>query len=432
MDNLTAEQVFAKIMLILRKFTHFYSAVYESVEKVEDNSIDTLAVTVDKLLYNREFVETRDIKEMVFVVLHELVHISLMHVIRRGDRDPDLYNVACDLYVNKLLEEEFELTKALNKRSNQIPIILPGEVLYSDSINTDKDCVESIYDRLSEQSKDNGFEQNGQGQFNIDNTGSNEKNNQRCKSKTVQITKDSHNEFINNGDDPVQQENDAKRLLSEIDTKLEMDGGNQCGTENMHILRKLMQNLLKSRLDWRKLLKKYCIQVKSSETSFAVPDKRMYYQRAIYPGACVNGTEQLENVKICIDTSGSISDRDLSGFIYQVSQILKYYKMSAEILCWDTTVQTAKDFSCVDDIVKSGLLGGGGTDVSSVFKYLDTKEKYTKPGIVLIFTDGYFHLDTLTSKWATKYKNTIWVMTSQSYSNFEPPFGKVAKAVFDE
>ena len=82
-NNLTVEQKFAKIMLELRILRPFYSAVYEVMEKIESESCKTVGVTTDKMVYNYEFINNCKFDEMVFIMLHEIAHIALMHVARR-------------------------------------------------------------------------------------------------------------------------------------------------------------------------------------------------------------------------------------------------------------------------------------------------------------------------------------------------------------
>ena len=166
MDNLSIEQKFAKMLIDLRKIRPFESALYETIDKKESNTIDTLGVTHDSIVYNSEFIDSLEYEVFKFYMLHEMYHIALQHVIRKGDRDGFLWNVACDLYVNKLLSEEFDLDK--NRGINfELGIKMPRDILYNQEINTDTDCVEQIYQRLIEQTPKNGYNENGTGTFSL-------------------------------------------------------------------------------------------------------------------------------------------------------------------------------------------------------------------------------------------------------------------------
>ena len=169
---------------------------------------------------------------------------------------------------------------------------------------------------------------------------------------------------------------------------------------------------------------------RTSDTSFAMPDKRMSYQSCIYPGQAINESFELKDIKVAIDTSGSITETDLRYILGQIYDISKYFKIDAELLCWDTAIEKAYSIKDISNILKNGLAGGGGTDASCVFEYFDSKKCKKKPEVTLVFTDGYVSLSR-NPKWNKKYKNTIWVMTRDYNENFKPDFGKIAVAKFD-
>ena len=421
MSNMTVEQKFAKVLIHLRKLAPFYSALYETVPKIETTRIETMGVTVDKLYYNPRFVESITIGNLVFVLLHELAHIGLMHPTRVNNRDPRLFNVACDLYINKLLMEE------LGDHLNKAPLMISptSGYLYDDTIDTNFDYVEKIYDNLKEQAKENGYDKNGTGDFKF----SQSDGNWHHTTVKEKISKDDFCDVMDNGEDRVKQDNDAKRIVQEAVTKFEMSG-EEPGTANVKINR-LIKEILKSKVDWRKLLKKYCIQMSSTDTSFKRPDKRMFYQDAIYPGVSSDNEYQLKDVKICIDTSGSISEIDLKYIIGQINDITKEYKVESEIMCWDTVVQTAYSLEDASEIMRKGLTGGGGTTVNCIFDYMDSKKCRIKPKVTLVFTDGFFSLDNIKPSWKKRYKDTIWVMTKDYNKDFIPPFGRMTIAKFE-
>ena len=152
----------------------------------------------------------------------------------------------------------------------------------------------------------------------------------------------------------------------------------------------------------------------------------MYYQKAIYPGNSDLDELKLEGVKVCIDTSGSVSDEDLMYFFGQIDKLLREYKVKAELIYWDATIQSTGEFSNFKELERVKLTGRGGTDPSVVFNYFDSKKCKIKPIVTLMFTDAYFSTDDITPKQHKKYKDTIWILTKNGDSNFKAPFGKVA------
>jgi len=148
----------------------------------------------------------------------------------------------------------------------------------------------------------------------------------------------------------------------------------------------------------------------------------------ILPGPKPLERDKLEGIKICVDTSGSISDEELSIAYNQIMQLLRTYKAEAELIYWDTAVRAKGNFKNRNELVRIKPAGGGGTDVSCVFDYLDSKECKVKPSVIVVFTDGCFGTPDKT-KWGRKYKDTIWVISGgeYQYKEFKLPWGKKAR-----
>ena len=192
----------------------------------------------------------------------------------------------------------------------------------------------------------------------------------------------------------------------------------------------IVNKMRKSELDWRKLLRKYLITASSKDSSFLKPDKRMYYQKAIYPGQQTEEVYQLKGVKVCIDTSGSISDSDIEYFCGQVYDLTRKFQVDAELIYWDTSVESTGEFTGYKEFERIDIVGRGGTDPKVVFDYFDSKKCKVKPIVTLMFTDAYFSTSGINQRQRKKYKDTIWIMTRNHDKSFEPPIGKKALAKF--
>ncbi len=66
-------------------------------------SIQTMATDGVSLFYNPAFVETLNAAELAGVLAHEVMHPALQHHTRRGKRDQERWNMACDYAINPLL-----------------------------------------------------------------------------------------------------------------------------------------------------------------------------------------------------------------------------------------------------------------------------------------------------------------------------------------
>jgi predicted metal-dependent peptidase len=448
-EELSVEDKMAKAFKNLYELRPFYASVYQSLKRVEDETVDTMGVTTNTLAYNPKFVNKLTFPQFMFTNMHEIGHVALMHVARRKHRDPLIWNLACDLYVNKLLSDEFNIVPGDTTSDGLVSF--PLGLCFTTSIDIDNDYVEDIYDNLYKQGKENGYLDSKVSDF-LDkksyhfsyegSAGKNKKNNfgsgygnnsSSGKGKYDKFDIDIVPKYFYcdirpyDGKDQATIDNETKQLLSEAAVRSSMHNAG-LGSCKLAIQ---VAGFLKSHLDWRKLLKKYCIKATMADSSFSNPDKRMYYQSAIYPGQVQDENGMLKGVKICFDTSGSISDEDIMYFYGQVRDILKNYKVKAELICWDSDIESQGDFSDTSSLMRVEAKGRGGTDPTCVFKYFESKKCKIKPIVTLIFTDGYFYYD-IDTKYKKKYNDTIWVMTRNYNKDFKPSFGKLAIARFSE
>ena len=463
-------------MLLLKQLRPFYSSVYEVMDKECREDIPTMAVSADKFLYNQKFAESLPFDEFVFVVLHEIAHISLMHPVRINGRDPELWNIACDLYVNKLLDDEFSLGGKSNRHGTSAYVKMPDSAVYWDQISVNDDAVDTIYDELYQQAKDNGYfnkislkdladalenqndsdnsqSQDKAGQNNSEQDQSEQENNQQGNkqgnkqtgnslSKKFTLKRNGKEWSMNigprtieidlvpgdNGKSSIEDEAAARKLLQNAQVRNALT--NRQAGEGKGVLERLCEKMLESKLDWRKLLRKYLINYTQNDLGFSKPDKRMYWQDAIYPGPIPGHGGKVKDVKVCIDTSGSISDEDFAEFAGHINKLLNQYKVDAELIYWDADIQTVGKFKNLKEFKRVNVMGGGGTDPSCVYKYFDKQR--TKPVVTLMLTDGYFGVDQLKeNRWPTKYKDTIWIICKNGIKRdeFKPPFGKVTYAI---
>lgn len=415
-DRLTVDQKFAKAMLNLKELRPFYSSVYEVMNKRESNSIDTMGVTSDELVFNPQFCDKVSFQEFIFIILHEIAHIALMHVSRCNGRDKYLWNVACDLYVNRLLTVEF------GNYNNSI--VMPKGAVYWDKIDIEKDAVENLYDELYSQAKQNGYLANSIESDDVV---------KKYKFKLTRFNSEYSFEvdvnykadLVYTSSNSAEIESKSRKLLYDAQIRNQLLNGNSIG-KDFGALERLSKDLLESKLDWRKLIRKHLIAYSQSDTSYAKPDKRMYWQKAIYPGAIPSKPDSVKGVKICIDTSGSISDNDIAEFIGHIVKLTKQFKVDADLIYWDAKVQSSGKIKDAKDIQKINITGGGGTDPACVFEEFDKNKE--KPILTIMLTDGYFEQKNLeVPLWKKRYKNTIWIICDSGDSKFKPVFGKSAE-----
>ena len=62
--------------------------------------IPTAAVDGRNLFINRDFVHALTDGELMFLIAHEVMHCVFEHMIRRGEREPQVWNMAGDYVIN--------------------------------------------------------------------------------------------------------------------------------------------------------------------------------------------------------------------------------------------------------------------------------------------------------------------------------------------
>jgi len=89
----------------LRTRQPFFATLAFFCRQLLRDDIGTAATDGRDVFWSREFLAGLTPAEVDGVLLHELLHAALLHVTRRGPRDPLLWNIACDIVVNGIVEE---------------------------------------------------------------------------------------------------------------------------------------------------------------------------------------------------------------------------------------------------------------------------------------------------------------------------------------
>lgn len=125
---------------------------------------------------------------------------------------------------------------------------------------------------------------------------------------------------------------------------------------------------------------------------------------------------------ICLDVSGSISDKDLNIFFNMLEGLQKNKSAKFDIIFWSSCVLKYKEhaFKDIDNVKlfcnKTKIESSGGTDISTLHNFLN--ENYKNQIEVINITDGCFYLDKNLNKNISKYHFVLTKNISDSFSNF--------------
>ena len=359
-----------------------------------DEFIPTAAVDGRNLYFNTQFFNAMDNKEIEFVIAHEILHMVFDHLTRREDRNPYLYNVACDYIVNNMLVRDRIGTK-------------PKLVECFQDFKYDGWTSEEVYDELFENAEKIDIDQLGEmldEHFEWgEGPGSNNDSEGDTKSESQAMS-----------------ESEKQRIKDEIKEAM-MAAAQSAGAGNTPgEIQRLIKELTEPKMNWRQLLRQQIQSSIKSDYTFIRPSRKGWHTGAILPGM---NFEETIDLCVAIDMSGSIGDTQAKDFLSEVKGIMDEYKdYKITVWCFDTKVYNEQEFSADtgDDINEYQVMGGGGTDFMVNWTYM--KEQDIQPKKFLMFTDGYAW-----DSWGDPdYCDTLFVIHSHHDKALEAPFGMTA------
>jgi predicted metal-dependent peptidase len=353
----------------------------------------TAATDGRKFYYNSEFVNNLPLKQLEFLVGHEVLHAVYDHMGRRGNRDPKLWNIADDYCVNWDLVEQ--------RVGDKIPIALydskykgmSAEEVYDDLYeNADKINIDELMKRLLDEHLD-GDGEDGDGDGEGDKPG--------------------------NGR-PKLSEEEKKAIRDEVKEAV-LAAANAAGAGNIPGgVKRMIRDLCEPVMDWRELLQQQIESTVKSDFTWARPSRRGWHMDAVMPG--MKPGEQID-VVIGIDTSGSITDTDLKIFLSEIKGIMESYdEYRIHVVGWDTEVHNSEVFTSdnITNIEEFVPGGGGGTDPHCVWRWLE--ENQIEPKKLIMFTDYCFF--GWSPEEVEQYCDTVWIIKGNKSA--EPEFGVYA------
>ena len=172
------------------------------------------------------------------------------------------------------------------------------------------------------------------------------------------------------------------------------------------------------RLDWRLLLNTF-LQEQLCDYSFLPPDKRLSDSDFFLPDFN-EGELSPQTVVFAVDTSGSIEEEMLSSVYSEICGALEQLdgKLIGVLLFFDTRVYRPIPFSTVEELLNVKPFGGGGTDFSCLFSFLDSSD--LTPASLVIFTDGQGDFPD------ERAANNVPVLWLLSRDNVQVPWGRCA------
>ena len=413
LKELSFEDMISKTKIALRKMSPFFSYLVEHLRIKETKEVPTAGVDKKSNLYvNPDFVKSlgsdNNTRAQMFmgVFVHEVMHLALKHPDRcslreatvsgKNARDAKLFNIATDIVINNILVQNgFSLpSEGLIPSDDSITVF--GKITIT---NISEKCAEDIYEELKTELqkciKDGSIKtQKGSGGMDLDmdipapsnhdkweeGDGEGEGSEEGEKKEGKGKGKSSKGDGV-----PETKDVDWGDALAKANTFAKMQGHSPLGLGVEY------HSIHKAKIKWNNILKKEVSRSIPFDMSYAKPNKHYLWMNDIYMPTTTG-----ESVKVLasIDTSGSISEKELSDFISELIGISRTYRGQVEfrVLSHDTIVHddifigNAKGEKALKDMK---LHGGGGTDHNQLYDYIIEKGYAKETKLLISFTDGY-------------------------------------------
>jgi len=385
----------ARVGLLLR--ASFFGNLATRLKLVNaDEWCPTAATDGRNFYYNTRFIKMLKPKEVEFLFGHEVLHCVYDHFGRRGDRDPQLFNIANDYCVNADLKKhrvgEFITSvpclydpKYQDMSSEEI-----YDILYE---NAEKIDIGSLIDKMLDEHLDGEGDGEGSG-------------------------KDGDGEGSGKGR-PKYSAEEKQKIRDEIKEAVLAAAAASDGAGNLPAgVKRIIQDMTAPKMNWRELIRMQLESTIKSDYTWLRSSRRGWHMDAVMPGMKL---DPMIDIAISIDASGSMGEAILKDVLGEVAGIMEQFpNYRIHVVSFDTEVYNPQQFDSenLDDITEYEVMGGGGTDFDCVFNYFKANE--IEPKRHIMFTDGY-----PCGSWGDEqYCDTVFIM--HGTTSIVPPFGQFA------
>ena len=368
----------------LRKLSPFFAALSLYAEIDFSNEVQLAATNGKKIIFNPITYIQLPPSERDGVFLHELLHMALLHHLRRGVRDHYIFNIAADIVVNGMIVNEgnFKIPKygIRDEDLEHLSVEEVYELIIKNKKKYNLNLVDLINDEKDSEDKDS------QGKGNDLKTGISDLNTEA--------------EIRNYWKQAI---NDAKLITK--------------GSSEKSLPESFERNfgeVLEPEIDWKTKLWNFLVR---TPTDFGEFDRRL-----IYSGLYLENLEgESINVFCCIDTSGSISNYEISKFMREIKGIINAYpNLNCRLWYADHECYGPYNIDSMENVPKPK--GGGGTDFEPFFKDITKKEFNNNDGVCIYLTDGYGYFPEKEPDLPV-----LWVVIPGGAEQEYFPFGEIVK-----
>ena len=392
LDREVREQLItARVGLLLK--ASFFGNLATRLKLVNaDEWCATAATDGRHFYYNTRFIKMLKPKEIEFLFGHEVLHCVYDHFGRRGDRDPQIWNIANDFCVNSDVVKH-----NVGEKITSVPCLydrkydgMSSEEVYDDLMkNAQKININDLIDKMIDEHMD------GEG----DGDGDGEEGEGKGRPKLT-------------AEERQQIRDEIKEAMLAAAATVDGAGNLPAG------VKRLIQDLTEPKMNWRELLRMQLESTIKSDYTWMRASRKGWHMDAVMPG---RNTDPMIDIAVALDASGSISESMLKDFLSEIQGIMDSFPAyKIHVITFDTDAYNPAQYDSdnLDSICDYEVKGGGGTDFDCVYNYL--KENEIEPKRLVMFTDGYPF-----GSWGDEnYTETVFIL--HGTTTIVPPWGQYA------
>lgn len=375
----------ARVKLMLSQ-PYLASAIarYPVVDSTAQGWCETMATDGYYIYINSDFCESLETEEISFVFAHEVLHCLLGHIDRRNERDPNLWNQAID-YATNLMLVEFGLRMPRNGLIDRSFRGLTSEEIYK------------ILQEEESKKGDGGGEASKL---------------PRGEVWDIHLDPGDPRGMGRRAEEfPTEEERRRIRISLGNDLRSKLHG-TQAG-----LFRSEIKRAGESRVSWRELMSRFFHGLRRDDYRLFPPNPKHVWRGIYLPSVGVPGPEHIIAV---VDTSGSMSDDDLSQVLSELDRLRSVTNCRLTLIQCDAKLQQVEEYEAFEwvDFERTEIIGRGGTSFIPPFEWAEDRirNEGMRPDALVYLTDGFGFFPRQAPPFPV-----LWIVTRFGSDSF--PFG---------
>ena len=337
-----------KSEILMNSKNAFLGALMCQLKQAWDDTIPTAATDSLSIWWNPDWFLSLPKLARVTVQAHEVWHVARLHNIRRGSRDPQVWNWACDLRINNDLAAMGFSFVGLEGcwLDPQYPPEMPEEDIYDLLMKNAVKPPPGGYDPFDGDMQSSGPTDLGKSQ-----------------------------------PTPAQVKAAAVAQVQAVAQAIQQAKVMSAAGSIPGSLELLIEDFLAPVIPWEQVLYNWFTDLVQEDFSWRRPNRRF---SDMYLPSLQSDEQRLQCLHYYFDVSGSVTNQMIKRFNSEVKYIKDTFNPERLVLAmFDTQIHEVYEITEHDQFDRIKITGRGGTSLECVRKHIDE----TRPTAAIIFTD---------------------------------------------